>query len=133
MCAGTLPRSNFGLTSAPNFRALQAGELFLFKLHAPRNAIVGGGVFAHPSAMPCSLAWAAFGETNGARSLQEMRIRIAKYRRADPVDRSDFVIGCRVLTQPFFLEEKDWIPLPENWSRNIVAFKTGTVPTSPRV
>jgi hypothetical protein len=29
-----------------NFRALQPGELFLFKLHSPRNFIVGGGVFA---------------------------------------------------------------------------------------
>jgi len=119
-----LAEVNFWAPSAANFRALQAGELFLFKLHAPRNAIVGGGGFAHASAMPCSLAGVAFGEANGARSLQEMRIRIAKYRRADPIDRSDFVIGCRILTQPFFLEEKDWIPLPENWSPNIVAFKT---------
>jgi putative restriction endonuclease len=30
-----------------NFKALQPGELFLFKLHSPRNFIVGGGVFAH--------------------------------------------------------------------------------------
>jgi putative restriction endonuclease len=29
-----------------NFLTLQPGELFLFKLHAPRNFIVGGGVFA---------------------------------------------------------------------------------------
>ncbi|MDH2351213.1 hypothetical protein QCM80_11105 [Bradyrhizobium sp. SSUT112] len=27
------------------FRALQPGELFLFKLHAPNNFIVGGGIF----------------------------------------------------------------------------------------
>jgi len=27
-----------------NFQALRPGELFLFKLHAPRNFIVGGGV-----------------------------------------------------------------------------------------
>ena len=38
-----------------------------------------------------------------------MRARIAKYRRADPDDRSDFPIGCRILTQPFFLDEPDWI------------------------
>jgi len=35
-----------------NFRALQPGELFLFKLHAPRNFIVGFGVFARPVAPP---------------------------------------------------------------------------------
>ena len=115
---------NFWAPSAANFRALQAGELFLFKLHAPRDVIVGGGIFAYANALPCSLAWEAFGETNGARSAQEMRTRIAKYRRADPDDRSDFAIGCRILTQPFFFDEPDWIPVPESWSPNIVSFKT---------
>ena len=32
------------------------GELFLFKLHSPRNFVVGGGFFAHWSALPVSLA-----------------------------------------------------------------------------
>ena len=32
---------------ARQFRALSPGELFLFKLHSPRNYIVGGGWFAH--------------------------------------------------------------------------------------
>ena len=53
-----------------------------------------------------------------------MRARIGKYRRMDPDDRSDFPIGCRILTQPFFLDEPDWIPVPANWSPNIVSFKT---------
>src|SRR5262245_60613648 len=115
---------NFWAPSAASFRALQPGELFLFKLHAPRNAIVGGGIFAYANSLPCSLAWAAFGEANGARSAQEMRARIARYRRSDPHDRSDFVIGCRILTQPFFFAECDWISLPISWSPNIVSFKT---------
>src|SRR4029077_10516304 len=107
-----LSEVNFWAPSAASFRALQSGEVFLFKLHAPRNAIVGGGVFAYANTLPCSLAWSAFGEANGARTLQEMRARIARYRRADPNDRGDFAIGCRILTQPFFFEEPDWIPLP---------------------
>lgn len=74
----------------------------------------------------CSLAWESFGEANGARSLVEMRLRIAHYRNADPADRSDFMIGCRVLTQPFFLPEDKWLPVPGSWSRNIVTFKTYT-------
>ena len=115
---------NFWAPSAANFRALQPGELFLFKLHAPRNVIVGGGIFAYANVLPCSLAWGAFGEANGARSAQEMRTRIARYRRMDPIDRSDFEIGCRILTQPFFFEERDWIPVPPSWSPNIVSFKT---------
>lgn len=119
-----LAEVNFWAPSSPVFRALTPGELFLFKLHSPRNFIVGGGVFAHANAMPCSLAWQAFGESNGAESLSAMRTRIAKYRRLKDEDKSDFVIGCRILTQPFFLKERDWIPVPEDWSRNIVTFKT---------
>jgi putative restriction endonuclease len=115
---------NFWAPSGTNFRALQPGELFLFKLHAPRNFIVVVGIFAHANTMPCSLAWEAFGEANGAYSASEMRSRIARYRRADPGERRDFEIGCRILTQPFFLEENDWIPVPTSWSPNIVVFKT---------
>ena len=78
-----LAEVNFWAPSGGNFKALVPGELFLFKLHSPRNFIVGGGVFAFANALPCSLAWAAFGEANGARSAQEMRARIAHYKRGD--------------------------------------------------
>jgi putative restriction endonuclease len=115
---------NFWAPSATSFRALEPGELFLFKLHAPRNVIVGGGIFAYSTTLPCSLAWEAFGEANGARSAREMRARIARYRRTDPTDRSDFPVGCRILTQPFFFEEGEWILVPASWSPNIVSFKT---------
>jgi putative restriction endonuclease len=118
-----LAEVNFWSPSATNFRALEPGELFLFKLHSPRNFIVGGGVFAYANSLPCSLVWEAFKESNGANSLLEMRARIAKYRRAAPDDRSDFPIGCRILTQPFFLPEQRWIPMPESWSSNTVSFK----------
>lgn len=120
----SLQEVNFWAPSAVNFKALTAGELFLFKLHAPMNFIVGGGVFRHATNLPCSFAWKAFGEANGASTFAEMRSRIARYRRVGAEDRSDFVIGCRVLTQPFFFDERDWIPSPASWSRNIVSFKT---------
>ncbi len=119
-----LAEVNFWAPSAVNFRALQPGELFLFKLHAPRNFIVGGGVFTHATQLPCSLAWKAFGRANGVHSEQEMRQRIAKYRRVTFDDRNNPSIGCRILTQPFFLEKADWIPVPESWSPRIVTFKT---------
>jgi putative restriction endonuclease len=102
---------NFWAPSDKNFRALQPGELFLFKLHAPINKIVDGGVFAFASRLPLSLAWESFGVANGATTLIEMRKRIAKYRRAGADDRSDFSIGCRILTQPFFFAEHDWLPV----------------------
>ncbi len=119
-----LSEVNFWAPSAKNFRALRPGELFLFKLHAPHKSIVGGGIFAHSNVMPCSLAWSAFGQGNGARSEEEMRRRIAKYRKSGSNNGSDFEIGCRILTQPFFLNERDWIEQPRGWSPNIVSLKT---------
>ena len=118
-----LSEVNFWAPSAKNFRALKQGELFLFKLHAPQNVIVGGGVFAYANVLPCSLAWDAFAQANGARSAQEMRQRIVRYRSGSTDDKSDFRIGCRILTQPFFFEEADWLPVPKSWARQIVAYK----------
>src|SRR5215472_160249 len=60
-----LSEVNFWAPGASSFRALDAGELFLFKLHAPLNFIVGGGVFTYANTLPCSLAWEAFHEGNG--------------------------------------------------------------------
>lgn len=106
------------------FKAVNPGELFLFKLHSPRNFIVGGGIFAHASAnMPVSLVWESFGEKNGARTFQEMRERVAKYRRVSPATHEDFRIGCILLEQPFFLPESKWVPVPTDWSPNIVQGK----------
>jgi putative restriction endonuclease len=119
-----LTEVNFWAPGGTPFRALDAGELFLFKLHSPRNFVVGGGVFVHATTIPCSLAWEAFGEANGAMSLVEMRHRIARYRHVDPSDRGDFSIGCRVLLQPFFFDEFEWIPAPTAWKRQTQQFKT---------
>ncbi|HKZ21529.1 MAG TPA: hypothetical protein VJQ57_15665 [Acidimicrobiia bacterium] len=46
------------------FRALNRGELFLFKLHSPENFIVGGGFFGYSTLLPVSLAWETFREAN---------------------------------------------------------------------
>lgn len=104
------------------FKALGPGELFLFKLHSPYDYIVGGGFFAHSTLLPCSLAWATFQERNGAVSISEMRRRIEKYRKSMPT-REDYQIGCILLEQPFFFERNEWIPAPEDWSKNIVQGK----------
>ncbi|PXA98363.1 restriction endonuclease [Nostoc sp. 3335mG] len=108
-----------------NFRALSVGELFLFKLHAPDDYIVGGGVFSHASNVPLSLAWEAFGTKNGVPSLAEMRRRIARYRRDDALldQRADPLVGCRILAQPFFWPREHWLPVPRSFARNIVTGK----------
>lgn len=105
------------------FRAIPPGGLFLFKLHAPHNMIVGGGIFTHDSILPTSLAWDAFGRGNGATSLDQMRARVLRYRRSRDT-RRDFDIGCLILTQPFFFPTNQWIPPPRDWSPNIVQGKT---------
>ncbi len=112
-------------SGARNFRALSVGELLLFKLHAPNDFIVGGGVFSHASNVPLSLAWDAFGPKNGVSSLREMRQRIAHYRRDGTLldSRCDPVVGCRVLTQPFFWPRDQWLPVPASFARNIVTGK----------
>jgi putative restriction endonuclease len=97
------------------FRTLEQGGLFLFKLHAPRHFIVGGGYFAHFSRIPASLAWEAFAEKNGARTREEMRLRIAAYRQEPIGPQDDPTVGCILLEQPFFLNEEDWIPAPRDW------------------
>ena len=104
------------------FRVLQAGELFLFKLHSPHNFIVGGGYFVRYPALPASLAWDAFGDKNGVASFDELLTRIGRYRRND--DALDPVIGCNVLAEPFFLERPAWIPVPQSWAPNIVQGKS---------
>lgn len=101
------------------FRALRPGELFLFKLHSPQNFIVGGGVFAHATLLPVSLAWSSFGIKNGAESLEQMRSRIERYRRRPADRRQDYQIGCILLTQPFFFPRDLWLA-PPGWKPNIV-------------
>lgn len=107
---------NFWRPSASaSFKALQPGEMFLFKLHAPRNFIVGGGFFTRFLPLPLSLAWAAFGESNGARSLEEVRTRISKYRKQAIKPGEDPHIGCILIGEPFFFDEPDWIPSPADF------------------
>lgn len=113
------------------FRALRPGELFLFKLHSPRNYIAGGGIFAHSSLPPISLAWETFGIGNGAAGLAEMRARVEHYRRRDYDRFADYPIGCILLEQPFFLPESQWIRVPHDWKSNIVQGRGYDLTTEP--
>lgn len=102
-------------SSRLGFQVLQWGEPFLFKLHSPRNFIVGGGFFTKFLRLPMSLAWETFGEANGATSLEEVRHRIARYRKEPIGANEDPSIGCILLEEPFFFEENDWIPSPPDF------------------
>lgn len=105
------------------FRSLLPGEPFFFKLHSPENYIAGGAFYAHSSILPVSLAWQAFQDKNGADSYLKMRNLIEKRRKV--ISRfEDYKIGCIILTQPFFFPREQWIPIPADFSLNIVQGKT---------
>lgn len=115
---------NFWRPSAQRaFASLGIGEPFLFKLHSPRNFIVGGGFFARFVRLPVSLAWESFGLSNGASSFAEVKARIGKYRRTADLG-NDPEIGCVLLAEPFFFAETDWIPCPPEFPLNAVQGKT---------
>ena len=113
---------NFWQPSQRAPRRMDAGWPFLFKLHSPRNFVVGGGFFVRFTELPCFLAWAAFREKTGASSLGELVQRVAHYRRAPQTPGT--AIGCNVLTEPFFFDEDEWIPIPRDWAPNIVRGRT---------
>lgn len=105
------------------FGVLRVGEPLLFKLKTPYNMIVGGGFFELYRDLPISLAWDVFGEKNGARSLTEVYDRISSLRRDSSGPQNDPVIGCTVLTEPFFWPREFWFSEPDDWHRNIVRGK----------
>lgn len=105
------------------FKAIAPGDLFLFKLHAPDSRIVGGGWFVRYARLPLSLAWEAFKENNGHPDFFDFSGTIRKYRGTGPKDEPDPVIGCTILSAPFFFDECDWLPPPADWKSSIVSGK----------
>jgi len=110
--------------SKRNFRAINPGELFLFKLHSPNNYIVGGGIFVRQTFLPLSVTWKAFGEKNGTPTFEDFLFRMKKYAKSESWKNIDPLVSSLILTSPFFFERSDWIPLPKSWASNIVQGKT---------
>lgn len=113
--------------SGTNFSALVPGEPLFFKLKAPHNAVAGFGYFAHFSRLPVSMVWQVYGDANGARSYGEMRDRLVRIRtrfdrNTDP--KQDFWIGCILVNQPIFFEERDWVRMPDDFKAPTVQGKT---------
>lgn len=115
---------NFWRPGSSAFKAVEENEMFLFKLHSPQDFIVGGGFFVKYSLVPTYLAWDAFGIKNGTRSLKELNNRINKYRGRNNIVQNNPQIGCIILTEPFFFNESEWIPVPNDWKSSIVQGKT---------
>jgi putative restriction endonuclease len=104
-----------------NWSPIPEGAPFLFKLHSPKNFIVGGGFFVKHTILPLSLAWLAYGENNGTATLAQLRETIAGYRRDRQIEeKRDPPIGCTLLAQPFYWPREEWIPIPSQWPMNVV-------------
>lgn len=103
-------------------RTFPLGTPFLFKLHAPLNCITGGGFFFRHEILPVSMAWETFQEKNGLSNMDDFILLLSKIRHTQIYDNT--LIGCSILTQPFFFNEKDWIEQPSDWANGIVQGNT---------
>jgi putative restriction endonuclease len=117
---------NFWKPSTGNFKAIDEGERFAFRLKSPRNKIGGFGTFVKSSSLPIQMAWEAFGTKNGVPSLSALVASIARYRTNEVVTPSTFIV-CRVLVEPVFLPPELWFDLPASWSGSIMQGKTYSV------
>jgi putative restriction endonuclease len=108
-------------SSTSQFKALQPGELFLFKSKYPHHRIIGGAFFVRHTTLSLDLAWKAFGTANGTDSLDKLRRMIQGHRKDNEFNP---IIGCTILTQPFYLGDDATMDPPSDWSGNIVSGKS---------
>jgi len=106
--------------SQADVKALTQGDVFLFKLHSPLDFIAGGGIFVSHRFLPLPLVWQAFGENNGVPDFETFERRILEHRSREELSRQ---LGCTILVEPFFWPRELWIPMPSDWSKNIVTGK----------
>jgi hypothetical protein len=111
-------------SGAREFRVLAPGEPFFFKTHYPHNKLVGGGFFSDSARLRVSEAWEFFGEANGVASIEEMRARIGRYRRAPIGPGEDPVIGCLFVRDARFFPDGAVADPPPQFARNIVQGKS---------
>jgi putative restriction endonuclease len=117
---------NFWQPSPVGFKALQPGELFLFRVKvkkvnkvnkAEERAIGGGGFFVNYQRLSLCRAWDMFGCANGVDSFDHLMARIGQYRKGASVH-PGLQIGCILLTECFFWPEEDWISLPPSYPKS---------------
>ncbi len=97
---------NFWTPGKREFKVLESGDLFLFKLHNKKSTgengeIVGGGFFSHYNKMSISDAWNKYGRGNGRESLDIMKKSLKDMQEKINVE-SNVEIGCIILERVFF-------------------------------
>jgi putative restriction endonuclease len=102
------------------FGAIEPGEFFFFKLHAPDNRVVGGGIFVGWELLPLSAAWEVYGEGNGAADFMMLRRKITSYSAADDDPSRDPEIGCVLLRDVVFFPRSNLAAPPPEFPSNLV-------------
>jgi len=100
------------------FTQLQPGAPFLFKLKKPFNHIAGGAFFVKFSALPISMVWDVFQRKNGAATRADFEAMIR--RLAADKGARDPLVGCTVLSEPFFWPREEWIAAEPYWKNNVM-------------
>lgn len=106
------------------FQTLTVGEPFFFKTHHPHNRVVGGGFYSDFVRLRLSEAWEVYGEANGSQTLELMRRRVMRYRRAPVSASDDPYIGCVLLRDVRFFDLDDPADAPPLFAPSIVQGKS---------
>src|SRR5262245_11208858 len=121
---------NFWTPTLWGVRGLEPGDRFYFMLKHPIRKIGGFGLFVRYEDTPATVAWARYGEANGARSPQELVGRTRRYagRHSTYFDAhvTDPTIGNIILSDADFLDEKDYFTPTEagiSFARTVVKQK----------
>lgn len=133
--AGCLDEVNFWKPGGGrNFRAIEPGAPFFFRLKAPFRRIGGFGTFARYVELPDWLAWETFGTANGASTSDQFVALVDNYRgRRDdaptghhPAGPSPALrrVGCILVTEAHFLPDEAHVAEPKGWAGSIVAGKS---------
>ncbi|WP_248921410.1 HNH endonuclease [Olsenella intestinalis] len=116
---------NFWKPSGQPFKALSEGDMFLFKLKAAHGGrIAGGGFFVSSTITSIDWAWRAFGTENGTTGLAELSNKIWHYKNSGDKRDPNAMLTCIILTDAFYLDERDWFDISDRWSPSIVSGKT---------
>lgn len=123
----SLQEVNHWQPSGVKFKILREGGIFFFRLKSPINMIGGFGLLASTENASISLLWDSIGTGNGVSSKEEFVSRVKHYRTKNSVKGivdEKTQVGFKILTEPVFLDEKDWFPEPSDWSPQIVVGKS---------
>lgn len=117
---------NFWTPGSTSFKVIEAGELFLFKLHNKKNSgvngeVAGGGYFSHFERLNMADAWKKYGIGNGAATYDEMCASLKKVKEKNNC-KDEKTIGCIILKDVFFCDKL--IEEPIDWKKSIVRGKS---------